>query len=268
MAKQAALDEVSALYSQFDILKQKLVEFQQKQKDVELEQQESLTRKKQVEELLQSREEHIILLQHSIGEAEVRIQETLSEQQYLQDGLGKAHQDYEDAEARLKVAHHHLAKKVRETTELNDRVQFLERDLHEQQSLNDTVQERMRDLEALYESRSQQEQSLQEKLDVAARDLEEISSRWEHKYTLLNDRYLLAEAKLKDFKKLEEKYQRMQNLLSHINGMFDAEAPLKDFVEAPSDLIPQKCEQEESQDPKRPFQNLFDMHRPKSHFFE
>lgn len=267
-AKQAALDEVTALYSQFDILKHKVIEFQQKQKENELALQEAIARKQQVEEVLQNREEHVVVLQHSIAEAEVRIQECLSEQQDLQDGLEKSRQDYEDAEARLKVAHHHLAKKVRETTELNDRVQLLERDLHEQQLLNDAVHERMRDLEALFESRCQQEHSLQEKLDIAAKDLEEISSHWEHKYASLNDRYLLTEAKLKDFKKLEEKYQRMQSLLSHINGIFDAETPLKDFVEETRDHHGQRNHEEEQQETKRPFQNLFDMHRTKSHFFE
>jgi hypothetical protein len=64
----------------------------------------------------------------------------------------------------------------------------------------------------------------------------------------------------------------MQNLLSHIHGIFDAESPTSDLIEERMDLLAHRSPSEDPQDPKRPFQNLFDMQRSSKltqpHFYE
>lgn len=273
--KLEALNEVKALYSQFDVLKklyadaqkqvdlgneqrraaevefadlkskiaqlevcqEKLAAFQEKDAEYVRAQEEAEASQKKMK-AFQERETQYVKAQEDLEDAK----KILLENQRLQDHYVKAAAAQEDAELRLRVAQQHLAKKVKETSELNDRVRSQAQQLQELQSDLDQARTQAAEQQSTADGLLQQVRRLQDQLQDAARSAEIVATRWEEKYFKTYEKWQENEMRLKGFRKFEEKYLQMQALLTSFGSLFEnaiAERPAK----YPS--IPGPCVQSE-----------------------
>ncbi len=131
----------------------------------------------------------------------------------------------EESETRLKVAQQHLAKKVKEATLLNERVE------EQQASLNDltgTVENQRNllvQLQAHVELYQKQEKRLQEQLHEALKGTESQVSKWEEKYFCMYDKWQESEMRVSELKKFEEKHHQMQSLLANLGTFMGGSFP-------------------------------------------
>jgi chromosome segregation ATPase len=306
--KQEALDETAVLYTQFEALKKIYAEGQE-QLDLYNEQRLAVDRElaelqskadrledcqKQLE-ALQEKEVQYAKAQDELNEA----RKLLLENQRLQDDCRHAVAAQDDAEVRLRVAQQHLAKKVKETSELNDKLHGLEFRFQELQRDLDQIRMRSAEQQTALDGHVQAERRLQEKLQEAARSADTTAAKWEDKYFKIYEKWQNNEMRLKELKKLEEKHAQMQALLTSFGSLFGG-AVTNGPAAFPS--IPVPCLQseikqappnqylyEDGMDSKergntdiqadkedksyaRPYQNLFDMprqlKRPKETLFE
>lgn len=291
-------EKLEVLEKEITDIKQSLIEGIREAKEMETRYHEAIKDKS-------SSEEYISHYKRDLEEAEKRYQQVLNEKQLLNDNLHSAKSALEEAEARLKMAQQHLAKKVKETSDLNDRLHSQELVLQDLQNNLNQTRSRTIEQQQTIEAQFQQEKRLQDQLIEASRSTETIVTKWEEKYFKVYEKWQENEIRLRDLKKLEEKYNQMQALLSNIGGLFGS--PLNysnppNSVHQPFDersLPPSFLQEEglrfeettcqdnpsdnsfqheispvmdEKSDTKGPYQNLFDMpkqlKRPKYNLFE
>jgi chromosome segregation ATPase len=123
---------------------------------------------KESDRLLQAKEERLISMQEALMHAEKRLQEVVDEKYQLQDRLLRVQNSQEDAEARLKAAQYHLAKKVKETTELNDKLQSQEIYLREAYADLTAFQSKAQDLQVILDEKEKEKLRLEKQLQEAA----------------------------------------------------------------------------------------------------
>ncbi len=277
--KQEASDEVAALHGQFAALKAKFIALQQQgqqeanEKLSLLDGREQLRRERDqaVQDLVQANE-RIDGLQKIYAAAENNLQAREGERQQLLADSAKAKTAQDEAEARLKFAHFHLAKKVREATEFGDKIQALESRLREYEDELQEAKAQSSALQSSLEEHSQQQERSHAQWQESINSAEAMVAGWEEKYSALQRKWQESDARLKEAIRMEERYRQMQKMWKNLNDVFN-EAPegqMKD-VQMPADnhapTFERKVETEslslKRYDMHRPYQNLFDM--PKSH---
>ncbi|MBA3816769.1 MAG: hypothetical protein H0X29_09695, partial [Parachlamydiaceae bacterium] len=185
-AKEEALEEIKALYSQFEALKKMLGEVQQQ---LEISQAE-----------------------RSTTEAE---QEKLKHEE-----ISKAYASQAETEVHLKMAQQHLAKKVKEVSDLQDKGHSQDLLIKELQSNLEQTRMLMSEQHRSFETQLQQEKKHQEQLWESAKTAESLVSKWEEKYFNINEKWQNNEVQLKEMKKIEAKHSQLQVLLANIGGFF------------------------------------------------
>lgn len=283
MVKEEAFDEVKALHSQFELLKKIVVDSK----------------------------EQLALKSSQEGEAQTAVSSLTAEKNRLESVLKQTTEHLhstkgalEEIEARLKMAQQHLAKKVKETSDLNDRIHTQDLAMQDLQNHLNQARSRIAEQQQTIEHHFQQERRLQDQLLEASRSTESIVTKWEEKYFKVYEKWQENEGRMKELKKLEEKYLQLQTILSNIGGLFGTHLipsipphiitqPIEERISSPSfpkeeskskeieaDSLILKCDisQETSEqelgesDHKGPYQNLFDMpkqlKRPKYNLFE
>lgn len=351
MAKQEALNEISALQEQFESLKNTIVQSRQKQNlqeqanaqienqihelRKELEQLNTLLEQKNgyIEELEKEREsakESIARSLFETKELEARYLDCISEKNELQTNLyglnqqlqqqqeviEAAKQQLQEMEAdkknlennfeqfkasqeennnRLKISQQHLAKKVKENSELAEKINLQEKQIQEQQNALNQSRLKVAEMQTALDGQIFQEKRLHEQLQEAVKASESLAAKWEEKYFRISEKWQDAELKIKELKKFEEKYNQLQGLLSNLGNVLGtssvgviSQAAAATPASPPPDVSPpyiqEVKEPEKRQEwvepipppeelpPSKPFQNLFDIPkphaRPKDNFFE
>lgn len=166
-------------------------------------------------------------LEKSLVEADQRIQSFAAEKALLQENAFKAQNAKEDAEARLKIAHYHLAKKVKETTHLSDETRDLEGQRQELTIDLAIAHTKISELQKLLEEQFFQEKRRQEHLQDSLKETEALAGAWEKKYFELYADWQAHDTRLKEFKNLEEKLFQMKSLWMSF-GQFFNEAGIPD----------------------------------------
>lgn len=211
------------------------------------EQRKLLNQNKSHLETIEQKEERILYLQHSLEATQKHLQEVLSDKHQMQEAISLLRNAEDDAEKRLKIAQQHLAKKVRESTELQDSLDIQEKQLHDVNTLLHHAQQQINDLQHLAEEHSQQETRRQKQFEESLKSAEALTVTWEDKYSKLYDRLQENESRLADLKKIEEKYRLMQSAWAGLGSCFHEADP-----HAAEEISGRKG-------PKRPYQNLFDL---------
>lgn len=134
----------------------------------------------------------------------------------------------EEGENKLKVAQQHLAKKVKESTLLNEKVQDLQNQLHEAYQVVESQKNQLNHLQAAVDLYQKQEEKLQEQLHQVLKGTESQAAKWEEKYFHMYSKWQESENKSRELKKYEEKCLLMQNQMQSLLGNFMS----------PSSLIP------------------------------
>lgn len=184
---------------------------------------------KKLEEVLESQNlTQVELQQHrdlvneqrlSLEEKDHRLFNLNEEREVLLGHVEQLRKLLDDSESRLKVAQQHLAKKVKESSIMTEKMNDQQMQLAEQQQHFETSKGQVHHLQASLELYQRQELKLQEQLHDALKSAESQVSKWEEKYFKMHDRWQEAEKRVRDLLKFEEKYQQMQSLLSNL-GVF------------------------------------------------
>jgi hypothetical protein len=134
----------------------------------------------------------------------------------------------EEAEARLKVAQQHLAKKVKEATRLNEKMD--EQQTHFMDSIQtiENQKSQLIQLQANIDFYQKQEKRLQEQFHEALNGMEHQVTKWEEKYFQIYDKWQESERRVQELKKVEEKHHQIQNLLTSLGGFVDTSLPSHD----------------------------------------
>lgn len=167
----------------------------------------------------------------------------------------------EDSETRLKVAQQHLAKKVKEATLLNERVEEQQVSLNDLTEIVEHQRNLLAQLQAQVEIYQKQEKRLQEQLHEALKGTESQVAKWEEKYFRMYDKWQESEMRVSELKKFEEKHHQMQSLLANLGtfmgGSFPSPSPLlpsgpenAERVVRPMEESPAAPSQAESQEEK------------------
>ena len=127
-----------------------------------------------------------------------------------------------DREAQIKMAQQHLAKKVKENTVLNEKVEEQRTQILELQTNAQNSHSKMIELKTSLETYQQQEARLQDLLNESLKAAELQAHKWEEKYFKLYEKWAETESMNKELKKLEEKYLQMQTLLANFRNVLGA----------------------------------------------
>lgn len=165
--------------------------------------------------------EKIAQLEKSLFEADQNLQIAAIEKARIQENYFKAQSAQEDSEARLKIAHYHLAKKVKETTQLSDKARDLEGQEHELTTDLKFAHAKIAELQKLLEEQFFQEKRRQEHLQDSLQDTEALAGAWEKKYFELYADWQAHDIRLKEFKALEEKLFQMKSLWMSFGQFFN-----------------------------------------------
>jgi len=196
-------------------------------------------RKKQAEQLKET---------ESLKQAFVRKQEELEQLQNETAHLAKAQADLEDqlhkteggrdeAESRLKVAQQHLAKKVRETTLLSEKNEELRLQHLELQNALEVSKAKLIELQSNLEMEGQHQRRLHEQYQEGIKSFEGQALKWEEKYFQMHEKWQEAENRIREFKRLEERYFKIQQLLNQLGGILGTPLALPNPQEFPPEQI-------------------------------
>jgi chromosome segregation ATPase len=126
----------------------------------------------------------------------------------------------EESENKLKVAQQHLAKKVKESTLLNEKVLDLQNQLHEAYQMVESQKNQLNHLQAAVDLYQKQEEKLQDQLHQVLKGTESQVAKWEEKYFHMYSKWQESENKSRELKKYEEKCLLMQNQMQSLLGNF------------------------------------------------
>jgi len=235
--KQEAVDEIKSLTSQFAILKAKgasqlsqISQEEEKCRQLKEENKKLLQENEKLKSDLAENQNKVEIVNQAFVEKdraylekENEIKQLLIKNNLENNLFEQMKQQAQEAESRLKFAHQHLAKKVKETTDLND---LLQRE-----------QDRLREYEASFSSVDQEMESLKEEEKQSRQQLvlvetefkkalflnETIKSEWQAKYELLFEKYTKAETKIQKLTNTSIKFEKMQSLFLQLNSFLSLE---------------------------------------------
>ena len=233
-----ACHEVDALYSQIDLLKKTLSQQQQKHAQ-------------EIERLIADRDASLAALNASIDSFKHQhIQDTSEKERALHDNIA-ARAARDDAEEHLKIAHQHLSKKVRETTELAEKLTALQSSLDQLNAQILLKNETLGKLETSLHNTEDRELALRRELQELKRAYEGKQSEWQSQLSTLK---LALEQE-----RLEKDAMRVYEERCHqIARYWDSMGKVLWDKRSGDELIPTMLPRQ----PHRPYQNLIDISLP------
>lgn len=137
----------------------------------------------------------------------------------IEDQKNKAENLQEETESRLKVAQQHLAKKVRETTLLSEKNEEYRVQQLELQSGLDAAKAKIIELQSNLEMEGQHQKRLQEQYQEGLKSFEAQALKWEEKYFQMQEKWQEAETQIREFKRVEERHAKLQQVLNHLGNL-------------------------------------------------
>ena len=206
--------ELSSIQEKYEQLKEEYLETGgQLDEMIEL----RISAEKQIEEMQTlSQEQEMQLIDKGL-ERESLIQE----REHLLADIEHLHHLLSDSESNLKIAQQHLAKKVKESALLVEKVEEHQNDLTEFMQIIENDKSQIIILQTDLDNLQKQEKRLQEQLHDALKGTENQVAKWEKKYFEMYDKWQTSENHIRELKKLEEKHIQMQNLLSNLGNYME-----------------------------------------------
>lgn len=194
-------------------------EFQNRHTEMEKALQDS---QQMIEELHQARQidqDLMKLKEDSLDALQGQLRMTIAEKESIEESLRAANQNYEEAESRLKIAQQHLARKVKEVNEQLEQLDHLKVQVNESHAQLNQARVQIGEMKTVLETQSLQDKRLQEQLQENARAAEVAINRLEEKYFKAYEKWQEAEGRIRELKKLEEKYNQMQAWLANLGSL-------------------------------------------------
>lgn len=153
-----------------------------------------------------------------LHELESQLQNLLNEKRMIESDRDQLKTLLEESETRLKVAQQHLAKKVKESSLLSEKVEEQQANLSEISQNIEQYKTQIAQLQASLDLYQRQEKRLQEQLHDALKGNENQVTKWEEKYFRMYDKWQESENKIRELKKFEDKHHQMQALLANLGN--------------------------------------------------
>lgn len=171
------------------------------------------------EERLQKNEEQ---KQTECNELTLQLKKLTEEKQALETEITHIRAAQEERETRIKIAHQHLAKKVKEVSLLTEQIDGQKNQLDELQSNLNAAQTKIQEIQTTMDVKNSQERRLQEQLQETIKYAESQVSKWEEKYLRIYEKLQETENRNRELKLIEEKHSQMQALLSNLGNVIGA----------------------------------------------
>jgi predicted nucleic acid-binding Zn-ribbon protein len=168
-------------------------------------------------EKTEQREETILDLQRQVGLLR-------HEGEKARDELAGLSTANAEKERNLTEAQQHLARKVKEVTELEIHFEAKERQTEELQQIHTQDKIKIAELQANCDMLGQQQRRLEEQLHEAIKAYENLQAKWEDKYLSMHEKWQQAESRVKELEKLEERYNQLQGLFANAGNVFNVSA--------------------------------------------
>lgn len=177
--------------------------------------------KQQYEEQILSLKQNLEALQSISAPTQVSSEslETVKEE------MQRLQQVVEDYEFQLRTAQQHLAKKVKEATWLNEKVEQQQQRIQELEKSNEALLREITQLQNALDISTKQERKAQEQLHIAILSIENQVSKWEEKYFYMYDKWQDSEKRMSELRKIEEKFHQIQLLVSHLDAIVKISSP-------------------------------------------
>lgn len=153
-----------------------------------------------------------------LHEQENKINQFNETRDSLQNEINELRRLLEEHELALKVAQQHLAKKVKEVTLYNEKVEEQQKELTELYQEIENSHAQITHLQASIDIYQKQEKRVQDQLQEALKSTEIQVNKWEEKYFKMYDNWQQSQNEIRELKKLEEKHNQMQNLLANLGN--------------------------------------------------
>lgn len=144
------------------------------------------------------------------------------EKQNLSKELLDLQSEKDENDARIKIAQQHLAKKVKETALLTEKLEEQKIQLNQLHNQYESAKNKISEMQLNLEMQTQQEKRIEENLLDSLKSSEIQTRRWEEKYFQMCDKWQECEAQNKELKQLEEKFHQMQTLIMSFNNILGA----------------------------------------------
>lgn len=280
-------EEVSNLHIEKEELTTMFNELQSKLQEADRRQEYQLQEKSHLEaeiqkltERYQHRDQEIALIEEQLTQLKVQ-------HHHLQEECQKAQTDNDEKDAHIKMAQQHLAKKVKECTQLAEKVDEQKVMINELQAQQAVSKAKLTDLQESLERLTQQERRLQEQLQDTTQSCDAQVKKWEEKYFALVDKWQVADSRNKELEQLENKHKQMQAMFANLGSFLTVPNAALPTIEQPKPQVAPVEErvehsnqpesvQEEPQAQKveitKPYHNLFEMPKsqgkPRQNLFE
>lgn len=179
-------------------LKQKLLKAEEQK-------QSALESQQRKEEQMESLNAQIAHLSHSLADVE--------------ESLEQAQHERQEHESRLRVAQQHLAKKVREATNLSEKNEELKLRIIEIEQTLENTKGKLLESQTSLDAQTQHQKKLFEQHQENMKTIESQAAKWEEKYFLMHERWQEVEARNRELKKLEERFAKLQQVLGHLGTL-------------------------------------------------
>jgi chromosome segregation ATPase len=192
-------------------------------------------------EILNEKKQHLL-------EKDNQIQQLLKVTEMKEAHLQEMSHLVNESESRFKIAQQHLAKKVKESAILSEKLENQQKGLEEAIQNAENFKNQINQLQANLELYQKQEKKLQDQLHDALKGTESQVSKWEEKYFRMYDKWQDSENRIKELKKVEEKHQQMQNLIANLGNFMGGTAPSSSqFLHTMQELV-DKSNQQKTQE--------------------
>lgn len=168
-----------------------------------------------------------------------------------------------EKEGDLLQAQQHLAKKVKEVAQLEDKNEEYRLFVNELQQVQNQARVKLAELQTASDYQVNFQKKLEDQQQELTKAHEQQIAKWEEKYFAVYDKWQAAENRLRELEKLEEKQKQLQGILSNLGSVLNPAAEAALAVSAiPSQPSPPPAPPYAMQIPAKSTSTLFD--RPKS----
>lgn len=155
-----------------------------------------------------------VLLQEKLSEMEKGHTALFAEKNTLKGQLF-------EKEGELLQAQQHLAKKVKEVAQLEEKNDELRLFVNELQQVQTQSRVKLAELQTATDFQNNLQKKLEEQQQDLAKTHELQLTKWEEKYFAIYEKWQAAEARLKELEKLEDKQKQLQGILANLGTVLN-----------------------------------------------
>ena len=155
----------------------------------------------------------------TVSRVEIEKQQLVQDKRVLENEIATLKATHHEQEMRIKIAQQHLAKKVKETTQMSEKLEEQKIQLIELQNSMVHTKTKNEELSQNMEQQLLQDRRMQEQVKESAKSAEAQVSKWEEKYFALCEKWQETESRNKDLRSFEEKYLQLQNSINNLSTL-------------------------------------------------